>query len=31
MTDVYAAVEQDEQFRPSAHLGALQRLKGVAR
>jgi hypothetical protein len=31
MTEVYAAVEKDEQYRPSAHLGALQRLKGAAR
>ena len=30
MTDVYAAVEKDEQYRPGAHLGALQRLKGAA-
>jgi len=30
MTDVYAAVEEDERYRPSAHLGALQRLKGAA-
>ena len=31
MTDMYAAVEKDEQYRPSAHLGALQRLKRAAR
>ena len=30
MADMYAAVERDEQYRPSAHLGALQRLKGAA-
>lgn len=29
MTDVYAAVEQDERYRPSAHLDALQRLKAA--
>ena len=31
MADVYAAVEKDEQYRPSTNLGALQRLKGATR
>lgn len=30
MADLYAAVERDEQYRPGAHLGALQRLKDAA-
>ena len=31
MADLYAAVEKDEQYRPSAHLNALERLKGATR
>jgi hypothetical protein len=31
MSELYAAVERDEQYRPSAHLGALRRLSGVTR
>jgi hypothetical protein len=30
MADLYAAVAKDEQYRPSAHLGALRRLKAAA-
>jgi hypothetical protein len=29
MSELYAAVERDEQYRPSAHLGALRRLATV--
>jgi hypothetical protein len=31
MADLYAAVEKDEQYRPSAHLNALERLRGATR
>ena len=30
MADLYAAVAKDEQYRPSAHLGALRRLQAAA-
>ena len=30
MADLYAAVEKDEQYRPSTHLGALRRLREAA-
>jgi hypothetical protein len=31
MAELYSAVERDEQYRPSAHLGALRRLQSAAR
>jgi hypothetical protein len=31
MAEIYATVKEDERYRPSAHLDALQRLEERAR